>query len=115
MIYVDALVAWPMVATGRGARRIFGEGKESCHLVTDGPLDELHAFAARIGMKHAWLHDAKDLPHYDLTPKRRAAALAAGAQEIDRRGVVGLMRANRARAAARLAEQQRAPGARGSE
>lgn len=51
----------------------------SCHLTTDGPIDELHAFAARIGMKRAWFQTPDCVPHYDLTPMRRDAAIAAGA------------------------------------
>lgn len=96
MIFVDALVAWPFKAMGPGARRIFGSGKLSCHLVTDGPLEELHAFAVRIGLKREWFQDHPKLPHYDLTPGRRALALANGAQEIARPELVALMRARRA-------------------
>jgi predicted kinase len=49
-----------------------------CHMTTDGELEELHAFAARLGLRRAWFqHD-----HYDLPPHGRAAAVALGAEEV---------------------------------
>jgi len=71
---VDELHRWP------NARSPFREG--SCHLTTTGTLAELHAFAARIGLRRAWFQDHPLAPHYDLTPRRRVAALAAGAAEV---------------------------------
>lgn len=82
-IMVDALVAWPQKAKSGG--RWFGSGKESCHLTTDGPIEELHAFAVRIGMKRSWFQEHPLMPHYDLTPARRVAALRAGAVFVDAR------------------------------
>ena len=49
-----------------------------CHMTTDGELDELHAFAARLGLRRAWFQ--RD--HYDLPPHGRAAAVALGAEEV---------------------------------
>jgi hypothetical protein len=77
-VMVDDLIAWPLKVKGQ-AGRIFGNGKLSCHLTCDGDLQELHELARRIGMKRAWFQDHPTCPHYDLTPKRREAALAAGA------------------------------------
>jgi hypothetical protein len=70
-VMVDELQQWP------GARPPFDRG--SCHLTTDGPLDELHAFAARIGLRRRWFQNHPRAPHYDLTPGRRDEALRAGA------------------------------------
>lgn len=70
-IMVDELQRWPT------RLRIFQAG--SCHLTTDGPLEELHAFAAKIGLRREWFQDHALAPHYDLTAKRREAALALGA------------------------------------
>jgi hypothetical protein len=42
---------------------------------------ELHAMASRIGLKRGWFQDDPRLPHYDLTIKRKAAAVKAGAQQ----------------------------------
>lgn len=56
------------------------------HLVTDpgGDLDELHAFAQRIGLKRGWFQGPPRHrhPHYDVTDIKRRAAIAAGAQAI---------------------------------
>ena len=76
-VMVDELRCWP------GARRPFHRG--SCHLATDGALDELHAFAARLGMRRAWFQDHRIAPHYDLTPERRILALRLGAVEVSAR------------------------------
>ena len=53
----------------------------SCHLLADSEA-ELHAFAASIGLHRSWFQDQR-LFHYDLTAARRAAAVRAGALELD--------------------------------
>lgn len=75
---VDELRIWPIP----GAPKIFHKG--SCHL-TASTLEELHEFAARIGLRRAWFQHHRILSHYDLTPARRKAALAAGAIEVPMR------------------------------
>lgn len=72
-IMVDELRRWPT--------RIACFRSGSAHLTVDsglGDVEELHAFAARIGLRRAWFQSGST-PHYDLTPGRRAAALRAGA------------------------------------
>ena len=71
-VYVDELRTWPH------ARGVFRAG--SCHLTADS-IDELHAFAARIGLRRSWaqLPPKHRVPHYDLVASKREAALAAGA------------------------------------
>ena len=49
-----------------------------CHMATDGDLEELHAFAARLGLQRRWFQ--RD--HYDLPPHGRRAAVALGAEEV---------------------------------
>lgn len=71
-VYVDAL------QVHHNAWGCFRKG--SCHLWAD-TLDELHEFALRVGMKRAWFQDHRLLPHYDLTPSRRAVAVRLGAVE----------------------------------
>lgn len=56
--------------------------KTACHLYAD-TLDELHEFAARIGLKRGWI-DMRRVPHYDLTGGMRRKAIRAGAIEVDR-------------------------------
>ena len=53
----------------------------SCHLVADTE-EELHRFAKKIGMQRRWFQPHASLPHYDLTVRRRAVAVARGAKEI---------------------------------
>ena len=51
------------------------------HLQAD-MLDELHAFAASIGLKRQWFQSRPGRPwndHYDCTRRRRDAAILAGA------------------------------------
>ena len=77
------------------------------HLTAD-TRTELHAFAARIGLRRNWFQD-KPHPvtggpdvywHYDVTDTKRAAALAAGAQPIDPRQWKTILDARRAAQAA---------------
>ena len=93
VVMVDELRAWPH------ARGYFRAG--SCHL-TCATLDDLHAFAARLGLRREWFQDHPIAPHYDLTATKRALALHYGAVFVPAR------RQALARRAARLS----APGAR---
>lgn len=77
MIFVDNIQLWPTPI------RCFKAG--SCHLFTDGHVDELHAFASRIGLKRGWFQAHRVVSHYDLTPARRVRAVAAGAVEVNMR------------------------------
>ncbi len=68
MVYVDEL-------------RWFG-WRRWCHMVTDGPIDELHAFADRIGLKREWFQEKGSTHHYDLMTAMRERAVKAGAVEV---------------------------------
>ena len=57
-------------------------GKLWCHLVADS-LDELHTFAAALGLRRAWFQDKTRYPHYDVTDNMRKKALAMGALHGD--------------------------------
>jgi hypothetical protein len=49
-----------------------------CHMAGDAGFEELHAFAARLGIpRHRFQGD-----HYDLPPHFRVRAVALGAQEV---------------------------------
>jgi len=82
-VYVDPLT--PCMASRRW------RWPKACHLFAD-TLDELHAFAAKLGLKHAWFQGGR-FPHYDLTPGMRTKAVAKGAVELDRRAAVMMWRA----------------------
>jgi hypothetical protein len=62
-------------ASGR-LKKLF---KQFSHLTTDQSVDELHSFAARIGLRREWFQDHPLHPHYDLTSSRRLKAIEAGA------------------------------------
>jgi Protein of unknown function (DUF4031) len=49
-----------------------------CHMAVDGDFEELHAFAAALGIpRHRFQGD-----HYDLPPWIRERAVAEGAEEV---------------------------------
>ena len=57
------------------------------HMQAD-TLDELHEFAARVGLQHEWFQSKAGRPendHYDLTRSARELAIALGATTEDRR------------------------------
>ncbi|WP_122720738.1 DUF4031 domain-containing protein, partial [Pseudomonas viridiflava] len=66
-------------------------GREWCHLVADS-LDELHAFAARLGLRRSWFQSKTYYPHYDVTMAVRTRALALGARNADRDQIVSCAR-----------------------
>jgi len=100
-IYVDQAFIPADVPNGR---RVVSS--RWCHLMSD-QIDptELHEFAERIGLRRSWFQRGKRLgrpgehdpagDHYDVTEGKRRAAVAAGAVEIDRDGLVALMRSRR--------------------
>jgi hypothetical protein len=58
-----------------------------CHLVSDADFEELHAFAASLGIpRHRFQGD-----HYDLPPHLRKRALELGAEEVSARDLTGRM------------------------
>lgn len=60
----------------------WGRWANGAHMLgTD--LPELHAFAHRLGLRRSWFQGQTSFAHYDLTPGKRAAALAAGAIEVE--------------------------------
>lgn len=94
LFFVDELVGYETKTTGHAAKH-FGHGKQSCHLIVAGKLEDLHDFAKRIGLKREWFQENASWPHYDLTANKRAQALRYGALEC------GMMQEARARIAVR--------------
>lgn len=68
------------------SEEILWRGKLWCHLVADS-LDELHAFAAKLGLRRSWFQSS-GYPHYDVTVPVRARALKLGAVDADRETIV---------------------------
>lgn len=94
-VYVDPLEDYGWVMRGKRVA--------SCHMFTDTfDLAELHELASTIGLKRSWFQVHRLAPHYDLTPSRRAAAVAAGALEVDRYQAVHIWRSRRERMAANV-------------
>lgn len=73
MIFVDALMPCKPNKNWRYSR--------VSHLTTDGTIEELHAFAKKIGLKRSWFQAGRHL-HYDLTLTKRYIAIGLGAKEI---------------------------------
>ncbi len=74
-------------------------GKRWAHLMAD-TLDELHAFAARLGMPRHAFQDKTSGAHYDVTAELREHAIALGAMPISRHVDRALVRQVIARAKA---------------
>jgi uncharacterized protein DUF4031 len=87
MIYVDPPRVWPQLAKPGQSRRHFGNGKKSSHMWTDGPLEELVAFAVEhLDLKVEWLQeDHPELIHFDLTLGKFHRARRAGAMVVSLR------------------------------
>ena len=76
MILVDEAV-WPW------------RGRRWAHLVSDTSHEELHAFAARLGLpRHIFQGD-----HYDIPTATRDRAIAMGAVPVDGRELIRRLRA----------------------
>lgn len=87
-VYVDEIRDWTRLAKMRGLRHTHW-----CHLTADTEA-ELHAFAARLGLRRSWFQKKSERDyrwHYDIVPSKRAQAVRLGALEVDRRFVGQLM------------------------
>lgn len=91
MILVDRAI-WP------------AHGRRFAHLVSDESLDELHAFAARLGLPERAFH--RD--HYDLPDAWWQDAVDAGATVVDARELVRRLKASGLRRPARRQADDRA-------
>lgn len=79
--------------------RWWWRGRRWCHLVSDESLEELHAFAASVGIpERAFQGD-----HYDIPEERRAILVEAGATEVSSRELLRRLRS----AGLRLSPAQR--------
>ncbi len=61
------------------------------HLYSTESLKELYDFAVnKLGLKPEWNHYSGNLPHFDLTTKRKQnQAVALGAKYMEARGAIG--------------------------
>ena len=82
MIIVDELFDGSLFYHGPYAERARAVGALHdhlwCHMASTTSDDQLHTFAERLGLTRR----SFDRDHYDLTPNRRAMAIALGAVEV---------------------------------
>lgn len=71
--------------------RILKHGHAWFHLMADS-IQELHEFAARIGLPVRAFHNGARHPHYDVTASQRRRALHCGATPISARDAVRIGR-----------------------
>lgn len=64
-------------------------GRRWAHLVSDESYDELHAFAARLGIPRRGFQG----DHYDVPAEYRLKAIELGAEAVDARVLVRRLRA----------------------
>ncbi len=83
-IYVDELRDVQAV-TGRGRPGLW------CHMISDDGLESLHRFAYQLGIPRFAFQDHPRHPHYDLSPERRAQAVALGAVEVSTRKLAEIL------------------------
>lgn len=74
-------------------------GRRWAHLMADS-LEELHAFAARLGIPRHAFQNKTSGAHYDVTAELRELAISLGARPISRHRERALVRAVIARARA---------------
>jgi len=81
MVYVDKVFDTTPYQNCWHVPRCMRNG--ACHMWADN-LNELLVVAKRIGLKADWLqNEGGKFQHFDLTPRKRIAALSAGAVEKD--------------------------------
>lgn len=62
---------------------------DGVHMMSDASLEELHAFASKIGLKRRWFQAHPLHPHYDLTTAhKRALAVSMGAKQVTSKELV---------------------------
>ena len=59
-------------------------GRRWAHLVSDDSYEELHVFAARLGLERRWFQG----DHYDIPTEHRELAIALGARPVSSRELV---------------------------
>ena len=69
--------------------RVPEHGRLWCHLTSDTSFEELHAFAARVGIPERGF----DGDHYDVPAERRAELVDAGAVAVSPRELVAALHA----------------------
>ena len=80
--------------------------KDWCHMAVDGSFEELHAFAATLGIPRSRFQG----DHYDLVPWVRERAVLLGATEVETAELLQRMAGPRGDRARRRAMRSRPSG-----
>lgn len=70
-----------------------------CHLLNDGPFQDLMDFARQLGLRPEWLQHSSALGgtwHFDISPTKRALAVKKGATEIATRDWIAQQQSKKA-------------------
>lgn len=87
MLYVDTPTSYtPDQCPMRGKC-----GVAWAHLITDGPVEELHDLALVLKLPRDWFQDTGTAPHYDIPADKISEAEALGARSISRKELVSLL------------------------
>ena len=73
-------------------RKVGPQLRLTSHLISNTSLEELHAFAAQLGLPPRAFHDKPGAPHYDLLDGRVPQAVRAGAVAVSTRVLLGILR-----------------------
>jgi len=65
---------------------------DGIHLVTDGEMEELHAFASEIGCKRNWFQNHPQCPHYVIWGARLKKAFEKGAKRVSAKNLIKVVR-----------------------
>ena len=87
--FVDPVENYPSSEWSPVARNAVNQW---CHLFTTGTRDDLHQFAARLGLTLSDFVDDEQHWRYDLTRGRRQCALNLGAQAVSFDTLRGILR-----------------------
>jgi hypothetical protein len=80
--------------------------RDWCHLTVEGSFEELHAFAAQLGIPRRFFQG----DHYDLPAHLRARALELGAHAVSTRELLARMAGPRGERARQRARRRVTPG-----
>lgn len=70
---------------------VLKNGRRWHHLTADS-LEELHAIAARIGLRRSWFDRKAKYPHYDVTDLQREEAIRHGANAVSSKEIIRVAR-----------------------
>lgn len=83
MVYVDKPISYLKSQKSLQVQR-YGDCVKWSHMFADSE-EELHEFAAKLGLRREWFQNKKHFPHYDIVGSKFKLALELGAQEINLR------------------------------